>query len=190
MNVADCGRLLAVQHEATRIVALKKTPLFSAALDLFGMVTAYLQDGDTFLASGDWVNACAGYYYAFGWEHFGIATGFFTSQAPACPFTGTCEPAPADLHDRLEEKTKRYVHLIATARAGVAPAPEDGTMMGSAARSILLITGVYAEQARVYQASGRTEEALACASYGHGWLDAAVRAGLLKIISNRELFAI
>jgi len=190
MNVADCGQLLAAQHHDTRIAIPKNTPLYSTASDLLGMVTAYLQDGNLFLASGDWVNALAGYYYAFGWHHFGIAHGFFYTLTPACPFTGTCEPAPAGLRDRLEEKTKRYVRLIATARAGVAPAPEDGTMMGSAARSILLITTVYAEQARVYQACGRTEDALACASYGHGWLDAAVRAGLMRIISNRELFAL
>jgi hypothetical protein len=190
MNVADCGRLLAVQHEATRIIALKNTPLYSTASDLLGMVTAYLQDGNLFLASGDWVNALAGYYYAFGWHHFGIAHGFFYTLTPACPFSSTCELAPAGLRDRLEEKTQRYVRLLATACAGVVPAAEDGTVMGSAARSILLITTVYAEQARVYQACGRTENALACASYGHGWLDAAVRAGLMRIISNRELFAI
>jgi hypothetical protein len=190
MNVADCGRLLAAQHEATRIIALKNTPLHSTALDLFGMVTAYLQDGNLFLASGDWVNALAGYYYAFGWHHFGIAHGFFYTLTPACPFSSMCESAPAGLRDRLEKKTRRYVRLLATARAGVVPAPEDGTMMGSAARSILLITTVYAEQARVYQTCGRTEDALACASYGHGWLDAAVRAGLMRIISNRELFAL
>jgi hypothetical protein len=63
-------------------------------------------------------------------------------------------------------------------------------MMWFSARSILLITAVHADQARVYQSCGRTEDALAFASYGHGWLDAAVRAGLLKIISNRELFTI
>lgn len=190
MNVADCGRLLAAQHEATRIVALKKTPLHSTALDLFGMVTAYLQDSDTFLASGDWVNALAGYYYAFGWHHFGITHGFFYTLTPACPLTSMCEPAPAGLRDRLEKKTQQYVHLLATARAGAAPAPEDGTVMGSAAQRMLLITAVYAERAQLYQVQQQPENALACASYGHGWLDAAVRAGLLRIISNRELFAL
>jgi len=190
MNVADCGQLLAAQHHDTRIAIPKNTPLYSTASDLLGMVTAYLQDGNLFLASGDWVNALAGYYYAFGWHHFGIAHGFFYTLTPACPFSSTCESAPAGLRDRLEEKTRRYVRLLATARAGVVPAPEDGTMMGSAAQRILLITGVYAERARLYQVQQQTENALACASYGHGWLDAAVRAGLMRIISNRELFAI
>jgi hypothetical protein len=36
----------------------------------------------------------------------------------------------------------------------------------------------------------RFEDALACFSYGHGWLDAAIRAGLIRITGNREIFAV
>jgi hypothetical protein len=39
-------------------------------------------------------------------------------------------------------------------------------------------------------AHGRQEEALACFSYGHGWLDCGVETGLFSICANREMFTV
>jgi hypothetical protein len=62
--------------------------------------------------------------------------------------------------------------------------------MHNAAKTILLITAVYAGQGTRYLVQGKAESALACFSYGHGWLDAAVRAGLFRITAERELFTV
>ena len=39
-------------------------------------------------------------------------------------------------------------------------------------------------------AAGQKEDALACFSYGHGWLDAGVQAGLFAVIANRDIFTV
>lgn len=190
MNVAACGRLLSGQRDAICIAAPDDTPLHHTAADILGMVSAYLHDGDTFLTSGDWVNALAAYCYGFGWLHFGIASGLFGAQSSACPLSDPCDTIPTHLRGRLDEKASRYARLLDAARAAVVPAPERGTAMHTAADRILVITAAYAMQGHRYLMQGQPEDALACASYGHGWLDAAVRAGLFTIKADRELFTV
>ena len=46
---------------------------------------------------------------------------------------------------------------------------------------------VYAEQGDRYLRDGTYEDALACFSYGHGWLDAGVTAGLFTITDHHDL---
>jgi hypothetical protein len=190
MKVADCGRFLSGQMGSARITAPERTPLCSTAEDILGMAAAYLHDGTTFLSSGDSVNALASFCYAYGWLHFGSTAGYFEVPAVNCPFTAPFEQAPAHLRGKLEEKCARYARLLDSARFAVVPSPEQGTMMHAAADRVLAITAVYALQGRQFGLQGHTEDALACFSYGHGWLDAGVRAGIFTIVSDRELFTV
>lgn len=190
MMVSDCGRLLSELTGSARIPAADRTLLHAMATDILGMATAYQRDGTGFLSSGDWVNALAAFWYGFGWLHFGATAGYFEIPPGACPFRTPFEKVPAHLYQKLLEKSERYNHLLNTARAAVVPAPEQGTAMHGTARSVLLISAVYAGQGHRYLVQGQVENALACFSYGHGWLDAAVRAGIFSITKDRDLFTV
>lgn len=188
--VSDCGRLLSVHLSSTRIAVPEKTPLYATAADILGMANAYHKDGRTFLSSGDWVNALAAFWYGFGWLHFGAMAGYLKIPPEPCPFRTPFEKAPAHLCEKLREKSERYNHLLDTARAAVVPAPEQGSAMHGTAHRVLLISAVYAGQGQRYLLQGQVENALACFSYGHGWLDAAVRAGIFSITKDRGLFTV
>jgi hypothetical protein len=62
--------------------------------------------------------------------------------------------------------------------------------MHGTAHRVLLISAVYAGQGQRYFVQGQVENALACFSYGHGWLDAAVQAGIFSITKDRNLFTV
>ena len=190
MMVSDCGHLLSEITGSARIPAPDATLLHATATDIIGMVTAYQRDGTNFLSSGDWVNALAAFWYGFGWLHFGAVFGYLEIPSGACPLGTPPEPAPARCSGQLQEKSVRYARLLDTARAAIVPASEQGTVMHGAAETVLFITAVYAGQGTRYQLEGNAETALACFSYGHGWLDAAVRAGLFRITAERDLFTV
>jgi hypothetical protein len=190
MRVADCGHLLSGDLRSAHITAPEKTSLHATAEDILEMVTAYLHDGNTFLSQGDWVNALAAFCYGYGWLHFGATTGYFEMQSVSCPVSTLFEQAPESPCGKLEEKTGRYARLLDTARSAVIASPVQGTVMHAAAERVLAITAVYARQGGVFRLLGQPQDALACFSYGHGWLDAAVRSGFFSIVSDRDLFTV
>ncbi|HVP97076.1 DUF357 domain-containing protein [Methanoregula sp.] len=192
MLIAQCGTLLSRDLDSVTIVPPEGTPLAALAVAIKGMARAYADDGATFLISGDQVNAHAAFFYGFGWLHFGLAYGLLSGSGnvPACPFAGPAEKLSPAHAARLGEKTHRYARLLDTACASVTPAPEPETAGGRFARSLILIGTCYARGGKATLATGAEEEALARFSYGHGWLDAGVRAGLLVITGNREIFTI
>jgi hypothetical protein len=190
MMVADCGHFLSDQLDSARITAPQRTALCAAAEDILRMAAAYLHDGTTFLSSGDSVNALASFCYGYGWLHFGATSGYIEVMSVSCPFSTPFEQAPAPLWGKLDEKCARYARLLDTARSAVVPSPEQGTVMHATADHVLAITAAYARQGRWYAVQGQAPDALACFSYGHGWLDAAVRAGIFAIVSDRDLFTV
>jgi len=190
MNIARLGEILKKEREGAAVLAPARTGLHDAATDNLGMVTAYLSDGDRFLSAGDGVNALAAFCYGHGWLHCGAACGLFTLQDMTCPFTGHAEPLPFRVQEQLYEKTHRYSRLLATASAAVRPSAEEGTALLRTADRVLTVIAVYKGQGERFLAQGSFEDALACFSYGHGWLDAGVRAGLFSILSDRHLFTI
>ncbi len=193
MNLVDCGKLLSTGIESTIIGSPEKTPLALAAGTVLGMARAYSKDGDTFYATGDRVNALASYWYGFGWLHFGCAYGFLAvpgTDMNCCPFQGPCDRLPATFTLKLAEKTTRYARLLDTARTSIVPAPDPATSAHDFCCRVLVIVGCYASQGIYYQKAGYFEDALSCFSYGHGWLDAAVRSGLFRITRERALFTV
>lgn len=91
----------------------------------------------------------------------------------------------------LAEKTDRYREMLEDALAAAEPIPAsdadgrataDGTDLMTMARS-------YLEDGVHFLDEGEEADALAAFSYGHGWLDAGVRAGLIEA-DDPELFTV
>jgi hypothetical protein len=157
------------------------------------MARAYESDGTSFLVGEDPVNALAAFLYAFGWLHCGAASGLIGVQEErslACPFTGTFDPVPASQFVKRDEKTSRYARLLDSALTSVSPAPDPATPPHAFAHTILFISQIYLRQGRHLVSARHPEDALACFSYGHGWLDTGVQAGLFTIHANREIFTV
>ena len=190
MNVRTMGELFREELGQAEITVPGRTGLHVVACDNLTMSRAYLTDGDAFFSSGDPVNALAAYCYGEGWLHCGSACGFVAVTSPRCMFRNPIEPLAEDTREKLIEKTGRYDRLIATARAAVRVAPESGTAPFSIAEWVELVSAAYAGQGTAFLARREFENALACFSYGHGWLDAGVRAGLYIVTSDRDLFTI
>ena len=89
----------------------------------------------------------------------------------------------------LAEKTDRYCELLAKALDAARGAPPEGTPMAAAAGECREMAVAYLEDARYFREEGDLVNALAAASYGHGWLDAGARLGLFEIPEG-HLFAV
>ena len=191
MKIAECQCLFTTTLSMTCIPAPQDTPVNKIAASVLEMARAYESDGILFLVSGDPVNALAGFFYGFGWLHFGLSSGFLVVKGTAaCPFTGQPEILQQSCRAKLVEKSRRYAYLLETAISSVIRAPDPATGSHDFAGRILLIAEIYARQGDQLLKSGAHEEALACFSYGHGWLDAGVAAGLFRITSNRDIFCV
>ncbi len=191
MRVGECLDLLGGSLAALSITAPEGTPLHRCAGAVREMAAAYEKDGRTFLGAGDPVNALASAWYGFGWLHFGTCCGLLASgQPPACPFVTSCQPLPSGSEEKLSGKAHRYAQLLGTARKSVEYAAEPETAGWLFAGQVSLIVKTYADRGDALLSCGRQEDALACFSYGHGWLDAAVVAGLFSITAHRDLFTV
>lgn len=191
MKIADCQKLLISALVKTRIDINEDTPLGRSAAAVLLMARSYEKDGTVFFTSDDPVNALAGYWYGFGWLHCGLSHGLLANpDIPICPFQGPPEILPSRFAAKLGEKTHRYALLLDTARSSVECAPDPATESYGFAEKVLFIAGMYALQGQVFLRSGAMEEALACFSYGHGWLDAGVTVGLFRILADRDLFTV
>ena len=192
MNLENCQHLLEVSICHTRSTAPADTPLGQTAASILTMASAYESDGRAFFVRGDPVNALAAYWYGFGWLHGGVAMGLLTTGVgvQGCPFRSPIESAPDLYQEKLDEKTARYLRLLDTAIRSVSPAPDRSTPNWRFADQVLCIAGAYRERGRQRMVESHREDALACFSYGHGWLDAGVRAGLFAVIANRDIFTV
>ncbi|MFC6904475.1 DUF357 domain-containing protein [Halalkalicoccus tibetensis] len=93
---------------------------------------------------------------------------------------------PAD----LEEKTDRYERLLAEALAAAEPADTDGTTHERSAEECLEMAESYLADGRHFREQGDAVNALASFSYGHGWLDAGARIGVLDVPREGHLFTV
>lgn len=90
----------------------------------------------------------------------------------------------------INEKTDRYEQLLAEAieEATVAAPPE--TPLDAAAADCLEMADSYLADGRHFRAEDDIVNALAAFSYGHAWLDAGARFGLLAVPREGELFTV
>jgi hypothetical protein len=191
MKITECQILFTTMLSTTRISAPESTHINKIAALVLEMARAYESDGITFFVSGDPVNALAGFYYGFGWLHFGLSSGLLTvTTSPLCPFSEPHEVLQQPFRAKLEEKTCRYAHLLDIALSSVKCAPDPATVSHGFAKRIHSVAVVYARRGDYHVKSGSLEDALASFSYGHGWLDAGVTAGLFRIVAERDLFTV
>ena len=191
MKIAECQVLLTSSLTTTHISAPDNTHYAKIAGSVLGMAHAYESDGITFFKSGDPVNALASFYYGFGWLHFGVSSGLLTIiPRSTCPFMGPREILRAPFRAKLEEKARRYGHLLDKAISSVSYAPDPATGSHGFAERILFIARIYVKSGDYCLDSGTLEAALSHFSYGHGWLDAGVTAGFFCITAERDLFTV
>lgn len=192
MNLAACHTLLAASLPMARCTAPERTCAGQTGASILRMARAYESDGKTFLAGDDPVNALAAFLYGFGWLHCGMAAGLVDPGAgtPACPLKSGFDPLPPAHQAQRDEKCERYARLLTIAMASVTPAPDPATPAGALAEKVLVIAGAYLSRGERERAAYHPEDALACFSYGHGWIDAGVQAGLFSIHAHREIFTV
>jgi hypothetical protein len=191
MKIAECQRILTATLSLAHIPVPEDTPLYKIAESVLEMAQAYESDGIMFSETGDYVNALACYSYAFGWLHFGLSSGLLIgTDTDVCPFAGPAELLPERYRAQLQEKSVRYARLLDMARSSVECAPDPATRSHDFAGQILFVAEIYSCYGGQLLKSGTYEEALSCFSYGHGWLDAGVTAGLFRIISGRDIFCV
>lgn len=92
--------------------------------------------------------------------------------------------------DRLVEKTNRYEELLAEAVAAATPAPPADTPLAAAAVDYQDMAEAYLNDGRHFHENDDQINALAAFSYGHAWLDAGARIGLLDAPTAGDLFAV
>lgn len=90
----------------------------------------------------------------------------------------------------LESKTDKYEQLLAEAldAAEIAPPPE--TPAADAATDCVEMARSYLDDGRHFCEDDDLVNALAAFSYGHAWLDAGARIGLLDVPREGHLFTI
>ena len=191
MKTESCLDLLATLLDTAAVTAPEKTLLYRNGESVLVMARAYESDGRNFLGSGDPVNALASAWYGSGWLHFGVAYGLVGMSLPVgCPFLSPCESLPPHHAPKLGEKTRRYQRLLDTALASVECAGSPATAHYDFSKKVHFIAALYASQGREYLSRNACEDALACFSYGHGWLDAGVTSGLFAITGHHDLFTV
>lgn len=166
------------------------SPLYRAACDVLEMAAAYHADGCTFLLGGDHVNALASFAYGLGWLDAGLALGLVRCGAELPSPDGIAAELPAALADHLSEKTHRYERMLAEAAVSVEVAPDPASPLHRAAEECAAAAGRGLAAGRARLPGTDYPGALARFSYGYGWLDAGVRAGLLRVTGRRDLFTV
>jgi len=90
----------------------------------------------------------------------------------------------------ITEKTERYEALLAEALDEATVATPAETPLATAADDCTEMARSYLADGRHFQDEGDLVNALAAFSYGHAWLDAGARFGLLSVPREGELFTI
>ena len=165
------------------------TPLGATAAEMLEMVRCYASDGMVFHRQGDYVNAVASFAYGYGWLDAGVFLGYLRGRS-ASELPMITETLPDALQDRLTEKTHRYQRMLSAARDGVVILPDAGTRMYAAAQSIGTTAAAKYDEGSKRSRAGHLTNALVSFSYGYGWLDVGVRAGMFGITGDRHLFTI
>ena len=90
----------------------------------------------------------------------------------------------------LEEKTDRYERLLADGIDVAEPAVAPDSPLAAAAEDCLEMAEAYLDDGRHFRDVDDPVNALAAFSYGHGWLDAGARIGLLDVPTDGHLFTV
>ncbi len=190
MDINTFHKVLSGILNQSDILAPRGSLLALAGRDILGMAQCYLADGGGFMSNKDPVNALASFAYAAGWLDTGHYIGIFSSGTLCRNLLSEGNSVPSHYHHQLMEKTCRYERLLDSAITSSKPGSETGLHWYEGGERVIAVATAYLIGGKMFLQEQRYEDALACFSYGHGWLDAALRAGLIRITGNRDLFAI
>lgn len=90
----------------------------------------------------------------------------------------------------LAEKTDRYEGLLAEALAEATVAAPADTPLAEGGQDCLEMATSYLEDGRHFRENDDLVNALAAFSYGHAWLDAGARLGVLSVPTEGHLFTV
>lgn len=90
----------------------------------------------------------------------------------------------------LAEKTDRYEGLLAEALAEATAAAPSDTPLAEGGQDCLEMATSYLEDGRHFRQNDDLVNALAAFSYGHAWLDAGARLGVLSVPTEGHLFTV
>lgn len=86
--------------------------------------------------------------------------------------------------ESLERKTERYERMLADGCEQAEIVPDADSDAGDLAREHVEMAEAYLADGRHFCEIGELPDALAAFAYGHGWLDAAIRAELISAPTN------
>lgn len=190
MNAEFLGNFLEDKLISSHIAAVKGSYTEKAALECRNMADSYLLDGRTFFTSGDDVNAVASFTYALGWIDAGRYIGFIEPDNRYFNESGDEIFITPGLDEHLNEKTGRYKRMLTSALDSVKSGPDIESPVYNASEGIIRKAGNHLNSGDEFLNRKMTVNALAEYSYGYGWLDCGVRAGIIIILKNRELFTV
>ena len=90
----------------------------------------------------------------------------------------------------IDEKIDRYESLLSEALEEASIAPPDSSPLDEAATDCVEMARSYLEDGRHFRKQDDPVNALAAFSYGHAWLDAGARIGLLDVPREGHLFTV
>lgn len=164
------------------------SPYRVVADQILEMAWAYQSDGYLFLQSRDPVNALAAWCYGYGWLDAGRYLGLLSGSDLFAEISYLNGIIPPSDQEKLDEKRSRYQQMFSSALASIESAPDESSPMSGVSEEIRNRGVLWLRTGDVTFSEGGVESALAALSYGYGWLDAGIRAGLYRITGNRHLF--
>lgn len=90
----------------------------------------------------------------------------------------------------LQEKTDRYEQLLSEALEAADLAVAADSPLAAAGEDCLEMARSYLDDGRHFRSNDDAVNALAAFSYGHAWLDAGARIGILDVPTEGDLFTV
>lgn len=88
------------------------------------------------------------------------------------------------MSEKLKTKTEKYEQLLEAALTEASPAQEQAV----AGKECIEMAQSYLRDGQHFKQDDDLVNALAAFSYGHGWLDAGARVGVLEVPTQGHLF--
>lgn len=187
MNLPEYFISLNQQFDSLTISCPAGTPYFNLGKEITEMISSYLDDSRYFSKKRDTVNQYASLVYAQGWLDAGTYLGIIINTYIQSDYISVTFPDSYN-ESHLLEKEAKYHSMLTAALKSILVLPLKGSPLYPSGEYCVQIAGDALTEARSFDKNGSIVPALGLLCYGYGWVDTAVRSGLLGIQSNPELF--
>ncbi|PWR74989.1 DUF357 domain-containing protein [Methanospirillum stamsii] len=187
MHLPEYFLRLQEQCESLTCSCPKGSPYHILGKEITEMISSYLDDSCYFSSQNDIVNQYASLVYAHGWLDAAIFLGIISAQDNKTDFLSVISPVTYNSSQLIEKET-RYFSMLTTALTSISNFPATGSPLHTAGKHCVKIAQEAVREAENLQKKNDLFPALGYLCYGYGWLDTAIRSGLVKITSHPELF--